>query len=399
MLITCPECGHQVSDKASSCPNCGYPLLKPQQTKPIPKPQLKSKRMKLPNGFGRITKITGKNLRKPYRAMVSDGKDSNGKPIGRLLKPESYFKTYNEAYQALVRYNENPYDFGSMITMQELYDKWYAFKETTISKNTLRNYDTAWCYCDTIKDRLVQDLRIRDVKLLLDNCQRVDIKGNITTPSNNYKLKIKDTISQMLDYAVEYEIIQTNFLKNVKLSVGAKEPTNSHISFTDEEMEVLWNNSKYDLIVRQILVNCYSGFRPSELCNLKVKNVNIRDDCMVGGSKTEAGRERVVPIHSKVKAFIAEKYNEALLSGRETLFDTTYAQYEHKFSIAMKRYNLSDKHRPHDSRKQFVTMAKKAGVDEFAIKRIVGHRISDITESIYTDRSTSWLKSEIEKIK
>ena len=25
-LIKCPECGHQVSDKAYSCPNCGYPL-------------------------------------------------------------------------------------------------------------------------------------------------------------------------------------------------------------------------------------------------------------------------------------------------------------------------------------------------------------------------------------
>ncbi len=25
-LIKCPECGHEVSDKASSCPNCGYPI-------------------------------------------------------------------------------------------------------------------------------------------------------------------------------------------------------------------------------------------------------------------------------------------------------------------------------------------------------------------------------------
>jgi hypothetical protein len=25
-LISCPECNRQVSDKASSCPNCGYPL-------------------------------------------------------------------------------------------------------------------------------------------------------------------------------------------------------------------------------------------------------------------------------------------------------------------------------------------------------------------------------------
>lgn len=27
MLITCEECGHQVSDKADSCPQCGYPVF------------------------------------------------------------------------------------------------------------------------------------------------------------------------------------------------------------------------------------------------------------------------------------------------------------------------------------------------------------------------------------
>ena len=29
-LITCPECGKQISDQAEACPNCGYPL--PQKT-------------------------------------------------------------------------------------------------------------------------------------------------------------------------------------------------------------------------------------------------------------------------------------------------------------------------------------------------------------------------------
>lgn len=28
-LITCPECGKEVSDKAEKCINCGYPLNKP----------------------------------------------------------------------------------------------------------------------------------------------------------------------------------------------------------------------------------------------------------------------------------------------------------------------------------------------------------------------------------
>lgn len=34
-LITCPECGNQVSDKAAACPKCGAPIAAPP--KPPPK--------------------------------------------------------------------------------------------------------------------------------------------------------------------------------------------------------------------------------------------------------------------------------------------------------------------------------------------------------------------------
>jgi hypothetical protein len=47
----------------------------------------------------------------------------------------------------------------------------------------------------------------------------------------------------------------------------------------------------------------------------------------------------------------------------------------------------------------FVTSTKKYGVDEYAIKYIVGHKISDLTEKVYTKREFDWLKEEIEKIK
>lgn len=32
MLINCPECGKQVSDKASNCPECGCPINVVQKT-------------------------------------------------------------------------------------------------------------------------------------------------------------------------------------------------------------------------------------------------------------------------------------------------------------------------------------------------------------------------------
>ena len=46
-----------------------------------------------------------------------------------------------------------------------------------------------------------------------------------------------------------------------------------------------------------------------------------------------------------------------------------------------------------------MTMAKRYGVDEYAIKYMVGHKISDITEKVYTRREFTWLREEIEKIK
>ena len=65
----------------------------------------------------------------------------------------------------------------------------------------------------------------------------------------------------------------------------------------------------------------------------------------------------------------------------------------------MEQLGLNLQHRPHDGRKHFVTMAKKCEVDEYAIKYIVGHNISDITERVYTERDIEWLKTEMEKIK
>lgn len=30
-LITCPECGREISDRAEACPNCGFPITKSEE--------------------------------------------------------------------------------------------------------------------------------------------------------------------------------------------------------------------------------------------------------------------------------------------------------------------------------------------------------------------------------
>ena len=127
--------------------------------------------------------------------------------------------------------------------------------------------------------------------------------------------------------------------------------------------------------------------------------------------KTEAGTDRVVPIHSKIRQFVLRKYKEAETLGSKYLFNCveantqknstmlTYDRYQRRFSKIRLELKLNILHRPHDCRVQFITSAKKYGVDEYAIKYMVGHTISDITEKVYTKREFDWLKEEIEKIK
>lgn len=35
-LVNCPECGREISDAASACPHCGYPLSAPSPSDPRP---------------------------------------------------------------------------------------------------------------------------------------------------------------------------------------------------------------------------------------------------------------------------------------------------------------------------------------------------------------------------
>ena len=82
MLKLCPECCLQVSDKAAACPHCGYPLKSKSSL-----PPKKKKHMRLPNGFGQISEVRGRNLRKPF---------------GQWSQPEELMKA-NRSYARSVR--------------------------------------------------------------------------------------------------------------------------------------------------------------------------------------------------------------------------------------------------------------------------------------------------------
>lgn len=387
-LMKCPECELQVSDKAFSCPHCGYPF---SNVIPKPKKRTSSKRKRLPNGFGSITKLNNPNLRKPFLARKTIGKDPLGKPI---LKSMGYFETYNKAYEALIEYNKNPYDLNTDgILFYEVYDKWTEqYFETLTNQSSIRTITAAYSYCSPLYKMRFKDIRIQHLKGCILDAQVGD----------NTKNRMKSMFNLMYDWAIEYEIVDTNYARNFSLKTILKgdTPTKEKLPFTKTEIETLWKNVDTIQFVDMILIHIYSGWRPQELATLKHSDIDLEEGFMYGGMKTDAGKNRLVPIHSKIFPLIQKRYeqkNDFLFCDENSRDNTmTYDKYRKRFVKVMERLQMN--HTPHEARHTFITLAKEHNVDEYALKKIVGHTIADVTEAVYTHRNKEWLKEEIEKI-
>ena len=187
------------------------------------------------------------------------------------------------------------------------------------------------------------------------------------------------------------EIPITNIAR--KLSVGSKGISEKHKPFTDEEIAVLWGVQHKDL-VKIILIWLYTGLRPNELFKTNKDNIHIEEKYFITGSKTEAGKNRIIPIHRKIEHLIKYFYL------RENYLDiyekTDYNKIKREFNKIMESLNMN--HTPYDCRHTFITKMKKANANEYLLKRIVGHSIQDITEKTYTHRDIKDLLEEVNKI-
>ena len=175
--------------------------------------------------------------------------------------------------------------------------------------------------------------------------------------------------------------------------------------FSNVELMTLWDNVDKYSFVDMILIGIYSGWRPQELAILKVRDVDLDGDTFFGGLKTDAGKNRIVPIHPLIKNLVNRRYEEAMELESEYLFNDsegqrgtvmTYDKYRHRFEKIMKRLDM--KHRPHETRHTFSTLAKAYDMKDNVRKLIMGHVIIDFTDRVYTHPMLEELRYEMGKV-
>ena len=352
--------------------------------------------MKLPNGMGSVYKLSGNNRRRPWIARKTKGWSYNeeGGRAKQLYAVIGYFSTRQEALNALISFNQNPYDIDTNnITFAEVYNKWSDEHFLNIVPSAQRSWISAFNHSKPLHCMRMRDIRPNH----LEGCIKNADAGDST------KQRMKSLYNLMYKYCLKCEIVDKDYAALCD-SVKRGKPQIIRVPFSDDEIKMLWENIEFPF-VDMLLIGIYSGWRPQELAVLKISDVDIENWTFKGGLKTDAGRNRIVPIHSVIRDLVLKNYNKALSMSSEYLFNDengqqgtylTYDKYRGRFNKIVKRFNMS--HRPHDTRHTFITKAKSVNVNEYILKLIVGHTINDITEKVYTHRTIEELRNEIEKI-
>lgn len=374
----------------------------------------KKKNPRLPNGYGSIRKMSG-NRRNPYGVyppQLEEDQDGRRLPVKAIC----YVPTWTIAFAVLTAYNAGTYTPGmenSLIsapdasadvtggiladyarirrtllnepeetpapTFAEVYEAYYKDKFETgksYSGSMQTSTKTAYKNCSALHDRVFKDLRLDDLQAVVDSC-----------PLKHSSLElIVLLIKQMYRYAEAHELCDRNYGQFVQ--IRAEEDDEHGVPFSEEELLTLWQHSD-DPAIEMVLIMCYAGYRISAYKNM---TVNLEGRYFEGGNKTDSGKNLIMPIHSATFPLVERRLR------RDGRMISRVDSFRKSMYEALERCGIQ-RHTPHDCKHTFSALCEHFGVNENDRKRMLGHKVGNITNDVYGHRTLEELRAEIEKIK
>ena len=336
--------------------------------------------MKNPNGYGSVVKLSG-NRRNPFAVRKTTGWNEKGHPIYLTI---GYAPTREEGNIMLALYNNDPYDVDAVkVTLKELWKLFQEKKLLKLNKSTRGSLTSAFKHTKKYHDMKYKDLKSFHMQDCIDNCGC----GYST------QWAIKNLFGHLDKFALELDVINKSY---AQLTTAESIPETTKIPFTEEEILTLCEHKDEEWI-DSVLIFLYTGFRISELLNVKIENIDLVQGTIQGGTKTNAGKNRIIPIHSKIFDMVKNRVQ----SGQVYLFEVdnkklSSYQYYQFWNEIMKRFNME--HTPHECRHTFRSRLDSANANKKCIDMLMGHKSKEVGERVYTHKTLEELKYAIELI-
>ena len=350
---------------AAYCSACGK--------KQAPEPR---RILKRPNGTGSVYKLSGRRVR-PWVAS------RNKVIIG-------YYEKKTDALDALSKTTGKRINERYNLTVSEVYELWKLEHFRKLTPKGVSMYENAYKDFTALKERRMRSIRAEDYQKIIDAMAERGLSRSVME-------KIKQLAGQLSKWAMREEIIEVNYAQFIILPKAQKREKEI---FTDAEIKKLKANSDDDT-VKLILILIYTGMRIGELMSVKKEDVHLNEGYLVAGSKTEAGRDRTIPISNKLRVFVRRFYDKAPAGG--LLIDgydgnRTVANFrKREYYETLERLGIERK-TPHSTRHTFASLASKAGVKPDLLQKVIGHADYATTAGIYIHKDVDELRTAIDQL-
>ena len=264
------------------------------------------------------------------------------------------------------------------------------------SQTTAANYNAAYKHCELLYGKKFITLKISDLQAVIRAMSRAKI-GYAS------QKKCRQLLHNLYTYAVKYEIISASADISKYIDIDKKKIVYPKSPFNTRQLNrvkrLAESEEPLSRWAKVVVMMIYSGVRPSEMLAVRKADVKLKQRYfIVRDSKTEAGRNRAVPISRKALPYFRawmDKPGKTLITVDDGAA-LSYHRFRARFDNVMDA--TSCHHTPHECRHTCATMLDNAGANETAVKRILGHASQGVTKGVYTHKSLHELKKAIDMI-
>ena len=339
---------------------------------------------------------------------VTDPETGKIKAVRERLRS---FATAREAKDALEEFRRAPTTKVN-ITFAGVYEEWSEIAFRTISKQTKDNYTASYAKFSSLYNETFRDLRTGQYQAVIDyysapfpavkndGSPKLDNTGHpvMSKPLSFSSLsKMKALLTQLYDYAMQNDIVHKNYATFLTLPKQEKAPKDC---FTEQELRQIESAVGSVPHADSILLMCYTGFRIAEFLELQPENYDTTNHALIGGKKTDAGRNRIVPVHQRVQDILDKK----LAMGGETIICDEKGRAYTPDSFRRRCYYPAldeigvRRLTPHATRHTFATRLSAAGARTEDIQALAGHEDYEMTANTYIHQDIATLRRAIEKM-
>lgn len=286
-------------------------------------------------------------------------------------------------------------------TLKEVYDAWEPWYSPRVDKDTFGCYRAAFAHFKALHNHTIRYISAGDLQKCMDDCPR----GHRTHQN------MKCTAGLLWAYAMDHNLVDKDVTDNLYIGKGAsvqREP------LTDIEVEKIRQEIGKDRYAAYVYALCYLGFRPGEMLEIKKDQVHEKNKQLfiVEGKKTDAGRDRIVPVHKKIQKIIRQQmklegteylfpmhvYNrKGEFKGYKVMTDNYFNKYA--FRPLADRLGIPANKVPYSARHTFSDKLKNANGTDKTKAALIGHSDYKFTQKKYQSTDLDELKATMASIK